>query len=240
MFAKGSDLLEPRVRSAESADKYLRIVTGRSGWFRVNKSSRGASGKTGKMEKGKKLKRDTEGNGQADAERPIGNEWVNTMHSRATREVVAPVVDRSFHLRIAERDVSMRLAAPLKEEGFHSALASARARARAIPFEELAAAARVQGSILSFTYSKSPRDGRAKHAREAEVKVSPFSLLPSGEVSFVFAFGEDSRRILWPRKIARRGNLETPASFSLSSHGYFVYFVSLILPSCVYPPVHPP
>jgi len=51
-------------------------------------------------------------------------------------------------------------------------------RARAIPFEELAAAVRVEGSILSSTYSKSPRDGRAKHARETEVKVSPFSLLP--------------------------------------------------------------
>jgi hypothetical protein len=48
------------------------------------------------------------------------------MHSGATREVVAPVVDWSFHLRIAERDVSMRLAAPLKEEGFHSARARAR------------------------------------------------------------------------------------------------------------------
>jgi len=112
------------------------------------------------------------------------------------------------------------------QRGGISFRARERARARAIPFEELAAAARVQGSILSFAYSKSPRDGRAKHAREAEVKVSPFSLLPSGEVSFVFAFGEDSRRILWPRKIARRGNLEIPPSFSLFSRILCVFRIS--------------
>lgn len=89
--------------------------------------------------------------------------------------------------------------------------------------------------------SKSPRDDRAK--REAEVKVSPFSLLSSGEVSF--AFGEDKPILLRGENCGVATWKLDPFHSSLQcshrdTYMYFVHFVHtrIVLRTLMYTPVY--
>lgn len=102
--------------------------------------------------------------------------------SCATQEVVAPVVDRHEH--------ETRVSTYESPEGTFPCAAPRRGRRdfipRAISFEELPAARAEEGSVLSFMYESRSLVIVVPQAREAvaEVKVSPFSLPWSEEVSF--------------------------------------------------------